>query len=170
MTHPDLYTGAILLRHRTPKMGGCPSGFPSKPHRGVPSKKKTPHPYDHVWTVHPRVGGWSKPKSEFWSRPDVVPSSFWADSSCKVVGHIFSHCASRGSHPFPFAIKRRTCWKGQCCGWMKSTSHHFATIGSHCLLVFTVESSFQGFLVQHLECRNEKWTIPSFTSLCQNRG
>ena len=31
--------------------------------------------------------------------------------------------------------------------WMdKIRSHHFETMGSHFLLVFTVESSFQGFL------------------------
>ena len=32
------------------------------------------------------------------------------------------------------------------CGWTKPISHHFETTGNHCLLVFTGESSFQGFL------------------------
>ena len=32
------------------------------------------------------------------------------------------------------------------CGWTKSISHQFETNCNHCLLVFTGESSFQGFL------------------------
>ena len=32
------------------------------------------------------------------------------------------------------------------CGWTKSISHQFETNGNHCWLVFTGESSFQGFL------------------------
>ena len=32
------------------------------------------------------------------------------------------------------------------CGWMKSISHHVQTIGNHCLLVFTKETSCQSFL------------------------
>ena len=32
------------------------------------------------------------------------------------------------------------------CGWTQSISHHLGTVANHCSLVFTGDSSFQGFL------------------------
>ena len=43
------------------------------------------------------------------------------------------------------------------CGWTKSTSHHSETMGNHLSLVFTGESSFQGFLGGAGFCPSTVW-------------
>ena len=56
--------------------------------------------------------------------------------------------------------------------WMDEILHHFETMGSRCLLVFTGESSFQGFLggakwISSIHCLVSS-SFTCFSNLCQS--